>query len=453
MKNNIVGVGMEFSQIDFPNIDLISFDEYTSLLDYDIVIIDLNNLLIGYAFDKPYQGKRNLDKHSSLLFMDDFKRRKKEITELFELGKTIYAILPIEKEFYVYTGGQKYSGTGKKRQIMNMVKNVNILDTFPTELQLMIGMGSKISATSDDFYDRLFGIKDIEYSYNYCFEPEETGIPLAFIANTKNCISKAFMFGEGHLIVIPPIFEAGLYQTDEVYLKAINSFLQTIDNFQEELKSNLVDVSLPDWTKKYLIFNEAEMCQKLETMDVKMKTLMNEKEQIKNQLHEVQKYKLVLTTSGKELEKIVFEMLEEMGFVEHQIEKNKLFFSLGEENIVVNVQGVIENSTEKHAAQLEKRISEIIETTDLIPKGILIVNAFKNQDISLRSEKIFSNQMLEYSMKRNHCLLSTTQFLCLYIMCKNNPEKKEKLIEEFIHSVGIYNQFENWTDFLVSDNK
>lgn len=450
MKNNIVGVGMEFSQIGFSNIDLISFDEYTSLLDYDIVVIDLNNILIGYAFDKPYQGKRNLDKHSSLLFMADFKRRQKEIAELLKAGKTLYAILPTDKDFYVYTGGQKYTGMG---QIMNMVKKVNILDTLPTELQLTIGMGSRISTKHDNFYDRLFGIKDVEYSYSYYFESEETGVPIAFIANTKKCISKAFTFGEGHLIVMPSIFEAGLYQTDKVYLKAINSFLQTIDNFQEELKSNLINTSLPDWTQQYKIFNEGEMCQTLEIIDEKIKKLMDEKKQTKNELDEVQKYKLVLTASGKELEKIVFEMLEDLGFVKHQMGKEELFFSFGKENVVINVQGVIEKSTEKHAAQLEKRISEMIETTDLIPKGILIVNAFKHQDISLRSEKVFSDQMIDYSAKRNHCLLSTTQFLCLYIMCKNAPEEKEKFIEELIHSVGVYHQFENWADFLHVDKK
>ncbi|MEW7916148.1 MULTISPECIES: hypothetical protein [Enterococcus] len=52
MKNSIAGLSMSFSHMNFRNIDLISFGSYVSLLDYDIVIINLGGITLEYASEK-----------------------------------------------------------------------------------------------------------------------------------------------------------------------------------------------------------------------------------------------------------------------------------------------------------------------------------------------------------------------------------------------------------------
>ncbi|BCO02758.1 hypothetical protein LLG32_08520 [Lactococcus cremoris] len=60
MKNKIVGVSLKFSHMNFKNIDLIPFSSYNSLLDYDIVIIDLAGISSEYDCDKDYNGRERL---------------------------------------------------------------------------------------------------------------------------------------------------------------------------------------------------------------------------------------------------------------------------------------------------------------------------------------------------------------------------------------------------------
>ena len=80
MKNKIAGVSLNFSHMNFKNIDLISFDSYNSLLDYDIVFIDLTGISSEYDYDRDYNGrerlyygKKRLSNDDSFKFLSDFK--------------------------------------------------------------------------------------------------------------------------------------------------------------------------------------------------------------------------------------------------------------------------------------------------------------------------------------------------------------------------------------------
>jgi len=77
-----------------------------------------------------------------------------------------------------------------------------------------------------------------------------------------------------------------------------------------------------------------------------------------------------------------------------------------------------------------------------------VVNGFRTKSIDQRNEDVFPKQMLAYSESRNHCLISTTQLLCLYIACKRDETKKGELIQEFINTVGVYNKFTDVDKFL-----
>ena len=71
MKNKIVGVSLKFSHMNFKNIDLIPFSSYNSLLDYDIVIIDLAGISSEYDCDKDYNGRERLYSGKRRLSNDD----------------------------------------------------------------------------------------------------------------------------------------------------------------------------------------------------------------------------------------------------------------------------------------------------------------------------------------------------------------------------------------------
>jgi hypothetical protein len=114
----------------------------------------------------------------------------------------------------------------------------------------------------------------------------------------------------------------------------------------------------------------------------------------------------------------------------------------------MEIKGVTKSAAEKNAAQLEKWVSTFIEKEERIPKPLLIVNAFCNIPLEQRTEDIFPNQMLSYSTSRNHCLISTTQLLCLFIEISQNPDCKDERINELLTTVGVYNRYSDYTQFI-----
>lgn len=450
MKHNIAGLSMSFSNMNFKNIDLIPFHSYNSLLDYEIVIIDMVNIAFEYSSNKDYLGKRLLTENSSFEFLADFKRIKSEISSLLSLGKTVYVHLPVEPLLYVYTGEKQYSGTGKNRQTTDLVNKFDLLTLLPLKLDATTGFGSKVSYSKETPYKKLFEIKSMDYFYTTYFDSENTGTPLAYIKNTEKVISKAFPIDDGHLIIFPSILDEENYNTEKEFRTVVNSFLHTIDDLNEEIKSSIEDYSLPKWADKYNVLDEKEKKENISNLEKKIEELRIKQKETEETLLEIQKYKLAFTATGKELETIIYKILKELGFKSLPVEHNRAdgIFEYNGIKIVTEIKGVSGSSAEKHAAQLEKWVAEFIEKEEAIPKALLIVNGFRNKDLISRTEDVFPSQMIGYSTKREHCLLTSLQLLGIYIEIKKNPKEKEAIINELLNNIGVYPKFNNYEDFL-----
>jgi hypothetical protein len=57
--------------------------------------------------------------------------------------------------------------------------------------------------------------------------------------------------------------------------------------------------------------------------------------------------------------------------------------------------------------------------------------------------------MLDFSIKREHCLITGLQLFGLYLDYVNNPERKKELVEQLFNTVGIFKGYEDWTQFLT----
>ena len=167
-------------------------------------------------------------------------------------------------------------------------------------------------------------------------------------------------------------------------------------------------------------------------------------------VQEVQKYKLLLTSSGTTLEEIVKQVLDELGFTILEAEKGRsdIIAKYGEVAIVAEIKGVTKSAAEKHAAQLEKWVAQYIEENEVSPKGMLIVNGFCDMPLNERLEDVFPQQMLKYCVSRGHVLLTSTQLLCLYIEVCKNPICKEERITELLSCVGKYERYRETKDYL-----
>lgn len=183
-----------------------------------------------------------------------------------------------------------------------------------------------------------------------------------------------------------------------------------------------------------MLFDEKKYVEKNEAIDKKIEKLIEEKNKNSKVLNEISEYKHLLTGTGSSLENIVRKVLLELDFKLEEVEANRtdIIGKYKEVSVVFEIKGLTKSAGERNAAQLEKWISEYHVQTGIKPKGVLLVNAFRNTPLAERTELVFPEQMLKYSISREHCLISATQFLCLLIECKTNKKIRIQLLESFL---------------------
>src|SRR5207248_9381894 len=62
------------------------------------------------------------------------------------------------------------------------------------------------------------------------------------------------------------------------------------------------------------------------------------------------------------------------------------------------------SAAEKHAAQLEKWVANHYGDSGTAPKGLLVVNTWRDTPLVERTGEDFPAQMLPFSQSRGHCL-------------------------------------------------
>lgn len=450
-KTKIIGLGIYgIDDVeDLMNIE--SFSSQTSLLDYNSAIISVDGIVYEYM-DTPikFQGLDCLnDDNESARLMNDMSRRKNEIIELLKQGNNIFVILPSEQYLYIRTGEKKYSGTGRNRAITNIVDSFDLLSFLPVDIEIVKATGQNIKYVGDERFNIIKEniLHDLRY-HSYLSKGE--GKPLLQIANTTKSVGMLIEYLNGKIILLPEFADEDLYDSDSEWELALRKCINALIILDTKLKEGIGEFKLPEWTKNFLIPMEKEELKKLNMYKKQLEEIESKICSQEMEIKEMQRLKLVFSSTGENLEKICKEIFLKMGFVDLPSENNRsdLVLKYGSRDIVVEIKGLNKSAGEKNAAQLEKWVSEHIEKYGKQPKAILLVNAFRNVKLDERKEDVFPKQMLKYATNREQCLLSTTQFLCLYLDCMKNQKKKEEIIERLLNTVGVYSEYINFQDFI-----
>lgn len=226
-------------------------------------------------------------------------------------------------------------------------------------------------------------------------------------------------------------------------------FFKDLYNVIASLKKTSTDTfTPPEWLNGYYLPYEKPLATQIEEIKASIARQQQELGSKNEALKAVRAKKSLLVGSGDALEADIAEIFRELGFELLAVEpgRDDLIVKYDNRVAVVEIKGVSGSAAEKHAAQLEKWVMNYMEE-NAQPKGILIVNAFKDRELTAR-EETFPNQMLAFSTRREHCLLSTIQLLGIYYEIKSSPARKEELINSLFETVGIYPQFQDWTKFI-----
>lgn len=445
----IISVGQ---YIDHKNVTNELFRSPISFIDFDLLIWNPSHLFNEYDTDYPpkHQGYRSISDDDSPKLSDDIIRRKSEIGEMINLGRIVIVILPPPDKCYYATGQKDFSGTGKNRVTQRYVNELNLLNSIPVkELSTVIAEGHNIEFKGSEPF-KTYWSKMKNYHYYIAYAAKNIGKPFLFIKGTQKLTATWIPTQRGVFLFMPPFHSREYFKTNKDYQAVCNIFIKSILDLTKELQKETGDFTLPEWSKRFLLPGEDKQRAFLFQKEAELQKLITDISSLKEKLAKTEKYKLLLSGSGRALEVQVETVLKELGFASSKVEagRDDLIVTYNDKVAVVEIKGVSKSAAEKHAAQLEKWVSEYMTNQGHKPKGLLIVNAYCETPLDERSEPAFPSQMITYSVNREHCLLTTIQLLGIYYYVNAHPEEKDKIISELFDTKGIYERFTDYTSYL-----
>lgn len=440
------------------------FGSGTSLLDYDLFILDPSVLIEEYWS----QGKVNtftgypvIDDRNSVRLKTDIRRRQSEMYEMLKQGRTIVVFTPPPQRCHIAPDERDYPGDRLGITKYDLHENLftPILFTrYGRNVRTVEASGRSIEFRGEEPFAAFWEKNRDHLRYTAYFE-EKVGKPQWFIEGTTKVVGTYLKIKNGNLIFLPSVQGKEDFDSPEDWLAAQQGFIDSLIKLADELKRGTGDVQLPAWTQNYLLPGELEQRTNLSNLQGVVDHVHREIAQQKENLDKLNKYKLLIGGTGKAFDTQVAQVLEELGFTvkDGLLGRDDIFLSYEGRYAIVQTRSISRSATVTHAAQLEKCVSEYFTPHEIDAKGILVVNAFKDLPLEDRSEPAFPSSMVSYSEKRNHCLLTGAQLLNLYLMVRENPQYRTTVIEKLLSTNGVFDEGSDatqiWRRLSSDDNE
>lgn len=387
----------------------VMYDSNVSVIDYDAVLIDTKSIFEGHHQYKweLYQKRR--------LGLEEFVFHK-NIPLIFFTGEP-------ESAYFSRTSG-------------GLTARINHL--LPVgDFKLEPESGHKISIVQNTAFSGFL----MKYGQYFDYVSIFTNVKGTVIAETPHT-KKILGFYNDFAVFLP-------------HLKSIPTniqveFLEELIQAARQLKTKEHKQPQPEWAATLFLPNEQALHDELSSVNNQIELLKLKLIETENALGKFADRKILLTGTGDNLESEVEKIFRQLGFEILASERNRddLIITYNGQTAVVEIKGVAGSAAERHAAQLEKWVADYFERNEVKAKGVLLVNPYKDLPPHERTEPAFPSQMVPYSTRREHCLLTTIQLLNLYYYVQDNPNDKEEMIQTLFKTNGVYTKFQEWDAYI-----
>lgn len=398
----------------FPTTEEVNYFSFENLLDFDVLLVDLDFI---YRLLHPTDKK----------IYETILRRKEDFMEFIRIKKCPLLVFASTSSL-IY-----FNLSGKQQQYY-----IDFL--LPeTTFEISALKGTKFKIVNNTPFSTFFKKYEQQLTYNAVFN-NFNGSVLAETLFNHRSIS---FFNDK--IIMMPRFNPDKFEPDSECVDDLVTIVKSIAN------GTSVTYSLPEWTSRYYLPGEEIVDEKINSLK---STIQEQQKSLKEleALHEgISQHKILFSGSGLILEQRIGEIFKSLSFdiLESEPNRSDLIVRYQNKIAVVEVKGVKGSGTEKQASQLEKWVMSYYDIHDLHPKGILVVNAFTETPLEQRTQDAFTNQMIPFSTKREHCLLTGIQLLGLYFYCQSHPAEKEAIILKLFNTTGLFPDFIDWKDFVT----
>lgn len=439
-EKKFIGLNAMHSLHDCSKIEMSTINSGRSLLDFEAVIINPELFFETYKPVSTYQDISVLDWDDSRRIVETYDKIKKNLEILLQQGKNIYVFVGSSIVCYRYTGEIKYGRHSDEIELFDLYS------FLPINISLEPQRGMKFDLVDNAYKDFYLSVrKYIEY---HSVIGVDKGIPFLKIKGLDKVVGTTIPYLNGKIILLPYFCqEALLFYSDSYVIRQV--LFNAIYALEESLTKKEF-VEYPEWIDNYNILTESDDLVQLQNLEKEKIELQRRIDAQKERLALLKKYKGLFTSTGKQLENITKEIFEKMGFqiIPSDANRTDVIAKYNDVDIVMEIKGLTKSATETYATQLVKWAMTFKEKENRTPKSILVANAFREMPLAQRTEVPFPDQMLEFSNSQKQCLISTTQLLCLFIEITENPDCKDERIKELLNTVGVYNRYSDYTNFI-----
>ncbi len=435
-----IGLNAMHSLHDSSKIEMSTINSGRSLLDFESVIINPELFFETYQPESSYEDISVLGWDDSRRIIETYDKIKKSLEVLLQQGKNVYVFVGSSNVCYRYTGEMKYGRRSTEIELFDLYS------FLPVNISLEPQRGMKFDLVDNTYKDFYVSVKKyIEY---HSVINVDKGIPFLKIKGLDKVVGATVPYLNGKIIFLPYFCQEAMLYFPECY-----AIRQTLFNAIYTLDESLTkkeNIEYPEWIDDYNILTESEDIVHLQNLENEKVELQKRIDSQKIRLELLKRYKGLFTSTGHQLENIVKEVLTEIGFeiLPSDSRRSDVIAKYQNQDIVAEVKGVKKSATEEYARQLEAWNSDFWRETKRVAKCILIVNGFMDKKLEERNELVFPDPMLKYCIGHEQCLISTTQLLCLFIEITENPECKDERINELLTTVGVYNHYSDYTNFI-----
>jgi hypothetical protein len=469
----IAAIGIDFGD---DRVDEFGFDSSHTLVDRDVVFLRPEGVEFGYRADwreSEYRGARMISQDDSPRIDADVARRRKELDALLQRGGTLVLFLPAPGHWYVYTGKQTTSGTGRNQKVVHHVEDRQLNSLLPFSLTAEKGSSRDFEIVGGDPFASFW--RSIDGMEAAAYLTSDFGHAVMKIKGTDFVVAAIARIGAGSVILLPQdrlfygdedededdgevdeeeFFDSDSEEEADYYSAATTKarFLDALLELVREVRVEEGEFAQPEWAQGWAFESEAESLGAVAVAEAHAAEAVSAAAELNAELAKLQRRKVLFTGSGKALELVVTKAFEALGFdVEEGLpgrtDRIMRHTSLGA--AVVEIKGKGKTAAEKDSAQLEKWVASHKADHDEVAKPILVINGWRRVSLDQRDTTVFPEQMLPYAEARSHCLVSGIQLLCAWLDAEKHPERRDEIARALIDCVGVFDRYANWEEWLT----
>lgn len=408
--------------------ELLSIDSDRSLLDADIILFQPGIPYTYYGVGEDhFQGKPTLGQTGSFRAVEAAKHWRAELKTAIESGKTVVVFLSKPVEVFVYTGEKQYSGTGRNRQVTNIVQPFSSYRFMPITLTRVVPRGGEAIKVASDLGPLASYWAEFGRMSPYEVYVEGTFTKVLLTTKTGNMVVGALVrAGQGSLLLLPPIQydeEAFTVYSDDgeeswseeaiAFGARLGAALVALD---KGLRGEREATPSPSWTQanEFQLPREAALRSEIREISDRVEQLQASRDERAAELEKEGRIRRLLFERGQELEEAVLDALRSLGFQAQRYKEGDSEFDVvfvspegrflgeveGKDNKAINIDKL---------SQLERNIQEDFAREDVTEpaKGVLFGNAFRLASPGERDAAFFTDKCLSGARRSGVALVRT----------------------------------------------